>query len=130
MFYLLSFPPYHLQYLSEMISYQAILIGGIQHLNHGIIPIRMITHVKPYHIETTEITLAISLINVSIFVKRVLLQRTILLGLHTRYKFLEKSLLDNQRQNLQARKIQQRCLLLYPLLQTLLLLVVGKVSCI
>ena len=99
--------PYHLQYLSEMISYQAILIGGIQHLNHGIIPIRMITHIKPYRIETTEITLAISLINVSIFVKRVLLQRTILLGLHTRYNFLEKSLLDNQRQNLQARKIQQ-----------------------
>ena len=60
----------------------------------------------------------------------ILLQRTILLGLHTRYNFLEKSLLDNQRQNLQARKIQQRCLLLYPLLQTLLLLVVGKVSCI
>ena len=31
-------------------------------------------------------------------------------------QLLEKSLLDNQRQNLQARKIQQRCLLLYPLL--------------
>ena len=113
-----------------MISNQAILIGGVQYLNHGTIPIRMITHIKPYRIKTTEITLAISLINISIFVKRGLLQRTVLLGLHTRYNLLEIYLLDNQRQNLQARKIQQRCLLLYPLLQTLLLLVVGNVSCI
>ena len=91
--------PYHLQYLSEMISYQTILIGGIQHLNHGTIPIRMITHIKPNRIETTEITLAISLINISIFVKRGLLQRTVFLGLHTRYNLLEILLLDNQRQN-------------------------------
>ena len=47
--------PYHLQYLSEKISYQAILISGIQYLNHGTIPIRMITHIKPYRIKTTKI---------------------------------------------------------------------------
>ena len=35
----------------------------------------------------------------------ILLQRTILLGLHTRYNLLEILFLDNQRQNLQARQI-------------------------
>lgn len=49
----LCISPYHLQYLSKMISNQAILIGSIQYLNHGTISIRMITHMKPYRIETT-----------------------------------------------------------------------------
>ena len=40
---------------TEMISYQAFLIGGVQYLNHGTIPIRMITHIKPYRIKTTKI---------------------------------------------------------------------------
>ena len=70
----LCISPYHLQYLSKMISNQAILIDSIQYLNHGTIPLRMITHLKPYHIETTEITLAVSLINISIFKFRKLIK--------------------------------------------------------